>query len=279
MAIKLKIFFKILKFKGLLILLSILVLKVNADTKVLAQKGDTLLKISERYGISLKELMYKNNFDNASKIIEGEVILIPLNKKKITYKVKEGDTLYKIARDYQVKVVDIISINNLNDSEYLKANQIILLPKEAKYTLKVNQQNVNLAKKNVFYHQISSGENLTDIAKIHNIKIEEIISLNKLEAQNEIYSKNKLQIRKNAKVKWLKYGSLRINWSDWRYFNGNYIANAKNKRNKNFFIAINCERRTLNNTLNNSNWTSWYFPINDFEFNLISDFCDNDFKL
>ena len=279
MTTKSKICLNILKFKGLLFLLSILILKVNAATKVVAQNGDTLLKISERYGISLKELMHKNNLFDANKIIEGKVILIPIQKNTITYKVKEGDTLYKIARDYQVKLVDIISMNNLDESSYLKVNQIILLPKEAKYMLEITQKNIRLASKDIFYHQTSSGETLTEIAKIHNIKPEEIISLNKLKSEKEINSIPKLQIRKNSTVKWMKYGSLTINWSDWRYFKGNYITKAKNKRNKFFFIAISCERRTLNNTLKNSNWTNWYFPKNDFEFNLINDFCDKDFKL
>ena len=80
-------------------------------------------------------------------------------------------------------------------------------------------------------------------------------------------------------LKWLKYGSLIIKWSDWRYLDGNYITQAKNKKNKSFYLAISCEKRTLNNTLNNSYWTSWYFPEREFEFKLINDFCDNSFEI
>ena len=70
-----------------------------------------------------------------------------------------------------------------------------------------------------------------------------------------------------------------INWSDWRYLDGNYLTKAKNIKNKPFYFAINCERRVLNNTLKNFHWTSWYFPKSDFEFKLIDDFCDQDFKI
>ena len=59
------------------LLLSIFTLKVNSETKIVAKSGDTLFKISKQYGVTLKELMYKNNFNNAKKIIEGEVIVIP----------------------------------------------------------------------------------------------------------------------------------------------------------------------------------------------------------
>ena len=61
-------------------LLSIFTLEVTAETKIIAKSGDNLLKISKQYGVPLKELMYKNNFNDAAKIIEGEVIVIPLRK-------------------------------------------------------------------------------------------------------------------------------------------------------------------------------------------------------
>jgi len=270
----------------ILFFLSILTLKVNAESKIIAKSGDTLFKISKQYGIPLKELMYKNNFNNAHKIIEGEVIVIPyrdINKVKknehLSYKVIEGDTLYKIARDYNVNVKDIISINNLSIDSYLKLNQIILLPNGAKYKKVLIRENIKLASKKVLYHQTSKTEDLSTIAYIHNIPKEEIQTLNKLNDPVKIKSNVKLKLRSHKPSKWLKYGSLMINWSDWTYFDGNYIAQAKTKKNKAFYLALSCKKRALNNTLNNSSWTSWYFPETDFEFQLINDFCDRDFNL
>ena len=105
------------------------------------------------------------------------------------------------------------------------------------------------------------------------------MTLNKLNDPITINPNTKLKIRENKSLKWLKYGPLIINWSDWRYFNGNYITQAKNKKNRSFYLAISCKKRVLNNTLKNSSWMSWYFPKSDFEFKLINDFCDNDFKI
>ena len=62
---------------NIIFLLSIFTLKVKAETKIIAKSGDTLIEISKQYGVPLKELMYKNNFNDATKIIEGEVIVIP----------------------------------------------------------------------------------------------------------------------------------------------------------------------------------------------------------
>ena len=56
---------------SIIFLLLIFSLKVNSETKIVAKSGDTLLKISKQYGVTLKELMYKNNLNDATKIIEG----------------------------------------------------------------------------------------------------------------------------------------------------------------------------------------------------------------
>ncbi len=271
---------------SIIFLLSIFSLTVNAETKIIAKSGDTLFKISKQYGVTLKELMFKNNFNDASKLIEGEIIIIPsknndqdIKNENPNHKVIEGDTLYKIARDYGVNLKDIISINNLGDNYNLKINQIIILPKGAINKKLINRKNVNVKNKKVFYHQTSKAEDLSTIAEIHKIPIDKLIALNKLKDPITINPNIKLKLREDKGSKWLKYGSLTINWSDWRYFDGNYIVQAKTKKNKSFYIALSCKKRTLNNTLNKSSWTSWYFPERDFEFKLINDFCDQDFKI
>ena len=280
MITKIKMIISFFYIKSIILFLSVFILQVNAETKIIAKRGDTLFKLSKQYGVPLKELMYKNNFNDATRIIEGEVIIIPLNDDddNLIYKVVKGDTLYKIARDYNVNFKDIIAINNLDNESFLKPNQILILPKGAIYKKEFNQENTRLARKEVFYHQTSKVEEIKKIAKLHNVSIEEIISLNKLDNPTKVNPNTKLKIRKNKSLKWLKYGSLRINWTDWRYLDGNYITQAKNKKNKSFFLAISCKKRTLNNTFQNSRWTEWYFPDKDFEFKLINDFCDQDFN-
>ena len=276
MITKKKIFINFFYIKSIIFFLSIFLLQVNAETKIITSNDDTLFKISKRYGVPLKQLMHKNNFNNANKKLEGAVIIIPLNNdnsERFTYKVKEGDTLYKIARDYNVNVKDLISINNLENSSFLKPNQIIRIPNGAIYKQVVNKKDIRLENKKVFYHQTYKDEELSKIAKIHNVSKEEIITLNKLNDPIKINANTKLKIRKNNGLRWFKYGSLIINWSDWRYQDGKYITQAKNKKNKSFYLAISCERGALNNTLNNSIWTNWYFPKSDFEFELIHDFC------
>jgi len=276
----------LLYLNSIIFFLSIFTLKVNAETTIIANSGDTLLKISKQYGVPLKELMYKNNLNDATRIIEGKAIVIPLKNKEKDYKadnpiykVVEGDTLYKIARNYNVNLQAIIDLNNLGNNSFLELGQIILLPKGAINKKVIIKKDIKLASKKVFYHQTSKSEDLSIISEIHKITKEEINILNNLNNTVKINPNIKLKIRESKPSKWLKYGSLMINWSDWTYLDGNYIAQAKTKKNKSFYLALNCKKRTLNNTLNNSYWTSWYFPYNDFEFKLINDFCDQDFKI
>ena len=284
MIIKIKMIIRNFFLKSIIFFLSSFVLQVHAETKIIAKNGDTLFKLSKQYGVPLKELMHKNDFNDANKIVEGEVIIIPLgkndnNNNHLTYKVKEGDNLYKIARVYNVNVKEIISINNLDKESSITPNQIILLPKGASYRKEVTEDNIKFASKKVYYHKTSKNEDINTIAQIHKVSREDIISLNKLNNSTNVNPNIKLKIRKTKPLKWLKYGSLIINWSDWSYLDGNYVTQAKNRKNKSFYLAISCEERVLNNTLKDSYWTSWYFPKIDFEFKLINDFCDQKFGI
>ena len=286
MTLKTKPYIYIFYHTIIILIHSILIFKVNAETKIIAKKGDTLFKISREYGIPLKVLMYKNDFNDAGKIIEGELIIIPLkdnnqdkiNKDYLTYKVMKGDTLFKISKNYNVDLKDIIALNNLNNDQYLSVNQIILLPKASSKNESTSKENIQQARKKVVYHLTSKTENLSTIAKIHRVTIKEINTFNKLNSPEKIKPNIQLRLRENKTYKLRKYGSLIVNWSNWTYFDGNYFTDAKTKKNTSFQIAISCKRRAFNNTLNNSSWTNWYFPTTDFEFKLINDFCDQEFN-
>ena len=270
---------------NIIIFLSIFSLRVNSETTIVAKSDDNLIKISKQYGVPLKELMYKNNVNDATKIIEGEIVIIPLksneedNKNdRLIYQIIEGDTLYKIARDYNINIKDILSINDLTYDSYLKLGQVIKLPKGAIYKKLSHKKNIDLASKKVIYHQTSKTEDISNISNIHRVSIAEINTLNNLNDPLEINPNIRLQLRKKNPSKWLKYGSIMVNWSDWTYFDGNYIALAKTKKNTSFYLALSCKKRALNNTLNHAYWTQWYFPKHDFEFKLIDDFCGKDFN-
>ena len=135
------------------------------------------------------------------------------------------------------------------------------------------------AQQKVNYHQTSTNERVWDISQIHNIPIEDIISINKIDDEEDIEVGTKLKIREvqeDSNKAWVVYGPLNVNWSDWRYLKGSYITKVKNKKGRSFFLAVNCEKRRMNHTLKNGKWINWFFPKNDFEHDLINDFCAQD---
>jgi len=286
MRIKIRNYLNLFYYNIIILILSIFTNEVYAENKIIAKRGDTLFKISREYGVPLKELMYKNNFNDAAKIIEGEVIIIPrdknnrikTNKNNLIYKVIEGDTLYSISKNHNVKIEDIILLNNIGNDFHLSVDQKILLPKEARKNKDISKDNIQFARKKVIYHLTSKAETLESITKLHRITTEDIKTLNELNDPIKINTNIQLRPSKSKASKWRKYGSIIVNWSDWTYFDGNYFSQAKTIKNTSFYIAISCKKRTLNNTLNNPSWINWYFPKADFEFELINDFCDKEFN-
>ena len=107
-----------------------ILLKENSDNanyiEYIVKKGDNLYSIAKTYGITQKELMDINNL-NSNLLSIGQMFLIPSNDvETTTYIVKPGDTLYKIARDYNTTVTDIISKNNLT-SNTLSIGQLLII--------------------------------------------------------------------------------------------------------------------------------------------------------
>ena len=106
------------------------------------QSGDTLAKIAEKYGTTVEALAKLNGITDIDEIWAGNVIKIPLyastlpmplpeihdDDKMIKYIVQEGDTLWKIARRFNVKLADIINLNKLCNPDLIYPDQVIIIP-------------------------------------------------------------------------------------------------------------------------------------------------------
>ena len=95
----------------------------------------------------------------------------------IKYKVVNGDTLYSIARRYNVSVNEIKRVNKLN-SNNINIGQILIIP---------NSNNIE--------YIVNKGDTLYSISKKYNINIKDIMNLNKLKS-DKIYINQKLIIPK-----------------------------------------------------------------------------------
>lgn len=103
--------------------------------------GDTLSGIARTYGVSVAALRNANKLRN-TKIRAGKSLLIPVRspvaatqpiktattngqESKVTHRVKRGDTLWSIARHYQVKLDQLMNWNNLRSNDILNLNQVL----------------------------------------------------------------------------------------------------------------------------------------------------------
>lgn len=84
------------------------------------KKGDTLYNIAKRYDTTVDEIIKLSHLTSTNLYI-GQQLTIPENGEStqtlpsfINYLVKKGDTLYNIAKAYNISVDDLIKDNNLN---------------------------------------------------------------------------------------------------------------------------------------------------------------------
>jgi len=93
------------------------------------KKGDTLYKIASLYQTSVNGIIDLNNLTSNNLSI-NQVLKIPTSKidpNYLNYTVKSGDSLYKIATNYNTTVNALKSLNNLT-SNNLSIGQILKIP-------------------------------------------------------------------------------------------------------------------------------------------------------
>lgn len=135
------------------------------------KKGDTLWDIANKYGTTVSKLKSLNNLK--SNVLQvGQTLKVSSSEKEIipddylVYKVKNGDNLSKIAKEYDTTVSTIMKINNLN-SDKLAINQQLLLPK----TKKADGEKT---------YTVKSGDTLSQIAYDNKITTSELKKANNL---------------------------------------------------------------------------------------------------
>ena len=98
--------------------------KKTKSKKIKIVTGDTLDSISKKYEVTKKELIRFNKIKYPYILKPGKFIKIPLPKR---YKIKKGDTLYKIAKCNSTKILEIKNKNiNINEKKLIVGSLINL---------------------------------------------------------------------------------------------------------------------------------------------------------
>ena len=145
------------------------------------KSGDTLYGISNQFGVSVSDLMRKNNISNASTLRVGQVLTIPEStgtnpNTTFLYTVKKGDSLYGIARMYNTTVSELAKLNNLT-SNNLSIGQALKIPEM--YT---KEEDIILPE--YINYTVKKGDNLYSIAKTYGVTPDLIMKDNSLSNTN-----------------------------------------------------------------------------------------------
>lgn len=99
--------------------------------KYLIKQGDSLSSIAKKFNTKEKIILDLNNIPFPDMLRAGKEIIVPINKEKYFeyYTIKKGDSLYGIAREYNINPDLLALLNGLNSEDYIYPNQEILIPK------------------------------------------------------------------------------------------------------------------------------------------------------
>lgn len=109
--------------------------KKEEETRVtyyVVKKGDSLYKISKNIGVDMNILIANNPSVKGGVIRIGQKLKI-LNNNSIEYTVKKGDNLIKIANKYNVKLADLLKDNELNTTNIVVGDKLIVKNPDLKF--------------------------------------------------------------------------------------------------------------------------------------------------
>lgn len=173
--------------------------------------GETLASIARKYNTTLDELKKLNNLENG-KIFAGQTIRIsgesqtePIaevdkslksdqdktkkpNVRKITHKVRSGESLFSISKLYKVSIDDLKAFNNLT-SPNLQLGQALQIPISESGAVSKKSGSAKM----YITHKVGSGETLSSIAVKYGCTIKQLKAWNNT-------SSDKLDIGDKLKV-------------------------------------------------------------------------------
>lgn len=164
----------------------------------IVQKGETLFAISRKYGKSVEQLKQLNQLTDFS-LKEGQKLIINENYKEkqpdtentnFYHEVQKGETMYSIAKKYNMTVDALKALNNLTNNTLSLGTKLLV----SKAAAPVQNKQPETVTTNIQYHTVVQGETLYGIAKKYNTKVDEIKKLNTI-SESGIKAGDKLRVK------------------------------------------------------------------------------------
>ena len=201
--------------------------------------------------------------------------------KIIIHIVQKGDTISSISKKYSIKKESIIKVNKLLDENYIFIGQ----------NLKIVENIIPENNNKDYYHEIKKGENLTEIANKYNLSLSKLVEINGIENPNALEIGTKIKLKEvlstnnDSPINELqdpividkpiknKYGPLVIEYDKTNIVKRSKLINATHTNGKKFILNINCENKKINVRGIGRKWKGWKPAREEFEDELLNDFC------
>ncbi len=118
------------------------------------------------------------NGQSTTRFVRTDAPSATVENGKQIHVIKQGETLFSIARTYNITVNELKSWNNLDESGSIKFDQKIIVGmdhemKETKSIAPVRDIN-----KNIIFHEVQEGDTMSSISRTYQITIEKLMELN-----------------------------------------------------------------------------------------------------
>ncbi len=168
--------------------------------------GDTLLRIAKRHGIQVDDIVRLNKVSNPRALKIGSTLILPLRQGytsrpldeleddyvrsyRRSYTVREGDSLWKISRRFEVSEKQLRVWNKLGWSNLLRPGQKLVVSAAGAKSTRSNRQPT----KQLVY-EVKSGDTLWDIGQRYNVGTREIMNWNNLDHDHVLHPGDSLTL-------------------------------------------------------------------------------------
>lgn len=152
----------------------------------IVKKGETVSAIAKAYSVAVDEI-YSDNPEAKKKLSINQQLKIRVKEEAtpiapaefIEHTVKEKETLFKIAKLYNVKVDEIIAVNP-GLTEALKIGQVIKIPSKKAVVVENKKDNKKpeQTKPELKTYTVQKGETLFSISKMFGVTLDELKKVN-----------------------------------------------------------------------------------------------------